>query len=436
MQFTPQSLNNLPESSGVYLFKDKNGSILYIGKAKNLKKRVSSYFRNKIDFNPKIASLIKHIETISIIEVESEFEALLLEAKLIRKLRPKYNIVWKDDKHYIYIKITTEKFPRIIFGRKEDDTRAIFFGPFPSSHIVKDILSFLRQIFPYCNQKRTIKRPCFYTHIGLCDPCPAEIEKFKDEEYRRKKLEYLNNIRQIKLLLSGRLPKVRNYLNARMKHYSDKNEFENAASYRNKLQHLDYLIHNYHPAEVYIENPYLIKDIRKEGLEQLQKILVPYFPDLCKTIRIECYDISTIFGKHSAGSMVTFIGGKPEKKYYRHFRIKFKNTPDDFAMLSEVMKRRLSHPEWGLPDLLVIDGGKPQLAVLLKVLKNYGKIIPIIGLAKEYEKLVIPENGSFVRLKLPRNSSSLHLIQRLRDEAHRFAKRYHEMLRLKSLLPR
>jgi len=439
MRFTPESIDKLPESSGVYLFKDQDNLILYVGKAKNLKRRVSSYFNGRIT-DSKTDSLTRLIATISIIQVQSEFEALLLEAKLIKKLKPKYNIAWKDDKHYIYIKITAEKFPRILLARRYDDEKSLFFGPFPSAFAVRDILSFLRRIFPYCNQKRNIKKPCFYTHIGLCNPCPGAILVTKGKKYDEMRVEYLNNIRQIKLILAGKSQKVKNYLLKIMKFYAKRNEFEKAALYKSKLENLLYLVNDYHPPQSYIENPNLSQSLFQKETSELLLLLAPYFPKLEKRahegesgLRIECYDISNISGKQAAGSMVTFINGKPDKKYYRHFRIRLKNTPDDFAMLQEVMRRRLSHPEWKLPDLFVIDGGKPQLLALKKVLANFGVDTPLIGLAKEYETLVVCHDHSFTRIRLPRASNTLHLVQRLRDEAHRFAHRYHEMLRLKNL---
>jgi excinuclease ABC subunit C len=439
MRFTPKSIDKLPEASGVYLFRDQNNFILYVGKAKNLKRRVSSYFNGR-ETDSKTDSLTPLVATISIIEVQSEFEALLLEAKLIKKLKPKYNIAWKDDKHYIYIKITAEKFPRILLARRHDDVKSLFFGPFPSTTAVRDILSFLRRIFPYCNQKRNIKRACFYTHIGLCSPCPGVIMNAKDKEYDEMHLEYLANIRQIKLILSGKSQKVKIYLLKSMKFYAKRNEFEKAALYKSKLANLLYLVNDYHPPQSYIENPNLSKSLFQKETSELLLLLTPYFPKLGKMVdeeksklRIECYDISNISGKQAAGSMVTFIGGKSDKRYYRHFRIRLKNTPDDFAMLQEVMRRRLSHPEWKLPDLFVIDGGKPQLLALKKILANFGVDTPLIGLAKEYEELIVCHDESFTRIRLPRASAALHLTQRLRDEAHRFAHRYFEMLRLKNL---
>ncbi len=435
MQFNLSSIEKLPDSAGVYLFKDLKGVILYVGKAKNLKKRVASYLRDVSNFDSKTAILVKKISKISIIKVESEFEALLLEAKLIKELQPKYNNIWKDDKHYIYLKITSEEFPRILFSRKEDDLKATYFGPFPRSSIVKEVLTLIRKIFPYCTQNRNIKKPCFYTHLNLCNPCPAQIIQLKGDLRRKKKIEYLRNIKHIKMLLSGKLVKIRKYLKKEMKRYSEKNEFEKAALFRNKLQHLEYLTHDYHPIEAYLENPQLLMEVREKEEEELMFILSPYFPNLRKIKRIECYDISNISGKQAVGSMVVFINGEPEKKFYRRFRIKSKDTPHDVAMIGEVLKRRLLHTDWGIPDLLVVDGGKPQLSAVLNILREFKNEIPAIGLAKEYEEIVIFQKKSFRKLRLPKDNPALHLIQRLRDEAHRFARSYHEMLRLKSLLP-
>lgn len=425
-----KELNKLSQLSGIYKFIDNNGTTLYIGKAINLKKRVASYFQKK-PLDKKTENLIKQITRIDTIEVQSEFEALLLEAKLINTVKPKYNVIWKDDKHYIYIKITKEEFPRILFARKPEQKDGIYFGPFPSKLIVTDLLHYLRPIFPYCTQPRHVKKACFYTHIGLCNPCPANIKKLSGEEYREARNLYLKNIRQIKSLLSGSINPVRKYLIKQMENASKSNDFELAANYRDKIETLEYLIHNYHPAQEYIDNPQLSVLLWNKERDELRDLLAPYFALTNSVEKIECYDISNISGKLGAGSMVTFRKGLPDKNYYRRFQIRSKNKPDDFAMLSEIMRRRLNHPEWELPDVFVIDGGKPQLIALMKVLKNYKINIPLIGLAKEQEEIVIPHQNTFIKLKLPSRSSALALVLRLRDEAHRFAHKYHEYLRAK-----
>ena len=219
-----------------------------------------------------------------------------------------------------------------------------------------------------------------------------------------------------------------------MKFYSLREEYEEAAKYRDKLDSLEYLVTRYQPAEAYLENPALFTQNLKLEAYELSTILKNYFDKINIIRRIECYDISNIMGKLATGSMITFIDGVPDKNYYRRFRIRISGKPDDFAMLTEVMTRRLLHKDWQLPDLFVIDGGKPQLIALKKVLLQFKVSLPIIGLAKHEEEFVIPVKNSFTRIKLPKDAHALHLIMRLRDEAHRFAHKYHTLLRLKNLL--
>lgn len=433
MKFALASLNLLPETAGVYQFCDREDSILYIGKAKNLKKRVVSYFHNKKELDSKTASLVAKTAFINVIPVASEFAALLLEAKLIKTHQPKYNVIWKDDRHYIYIKITKEEFPRVLLSRSETEKNATFFGPFPSTKIVKDILIYLRRGFPYCTQNPRIKRKCFYTHLGLCNPCPAEIRKKTDQQFQKEKRQYLKTIKQLKTLLQGQIEKVQHYLQTQMADFAKREDFEQAAAFRERLVRLNYLIHQYQPLDSYIENPLLTTQTWDYEQKNLSEILNNYFTQLNLLKKIECYDISCIFGKLAVGSMVTFIDGQPAKNFYRRFRIKTKTAKSDFTMLKEIMERRLNHSEWPMPDLIVIDGGQPQLEVLKGVLTEMQLDIPMIGIVKRSEELVIPVTGDFVRLKLPSHSPALHLIQRIRDEAHRFAHNYHEHLRLRYL---
>lgn len=424
---------SLPEVSGVYQFYSRDKKILYIGKAKNVRKRVSSYFLQTKDKDTKTQSLVSQIVFIRYIQVLSEYEALLLEARLIRRYTPKYNVIWKDDKHYIYIKITKEEFPRILFARK-NETDGYYFGPFPSSHTVKEVLQLIRTIIPYCQQSPLYKKACFYTHIGLCHPCPGKIKQLRGEEYKTGKKEYRNNILHIKRLLSGASNTVEKFLQSQMLFYSQKQDYENAAFYRDKLSKLNFLTQEYIPIERYLYNPNSAKQSFDNESKELASLLKPYFEYVTVIRSIECYDISNISGKYATGSLVTFRNGQSDKTLYRRFRIHTKYTPDDFAMLTEVMNRRLKHKEWKLPDLMVIDGGKPQLIAMQKVFSSLSFSTAYIGLAKRNEEIVIPSADKFIHLRLPGRSHALQLIQRIRDEAHRFAHSYHEHLRLKGLI--
>ena len=434
ISFTSDNINHLPQTPGIYKFFDIKGKLLYIGKAKNLKKRVASYFYHQSNLDSKTFNLIKKIYSIFVIEVQSEFEAILLEAKLIKKYQPKYNLICKDDKHYIYIRITNEEFPKVFYSRKENEGEVILFGPFPSVRIVREILTLIRSIIPFCSQKENINKRCFYSHLGLCNPCPADIKKTSGQEYKIKSKEYLKNIRQIKTFLSGNINQIRKYLYALMFQAANKNKFEEAAIFRKKLQNLHYLLKSYHPLEEYIQNPDLIAGIKEKESHELALILRKYFNNISQVNKIECYDISNLSGKWATGSMITFVNGDPDKSRYRRFKIKSTDQPNDFAALSEVVRRRLRHKEWSLPDLWVIDGGKPQLTALKKILSQTELNIPMIGLAKKEEEFVIPHNNTYDKIKLPPASPALHLIMRVRDEAHRFAHKYHTYLRLKYLI--
>lgn len=432
MLIFPDQLHKLPHLSGIYKFYSTEENLLYVGKAKDLKIRVHSYFKDQSEDLKKI-KLVEQIHHIEIIPVSSEFEALLLEARLINENQPKYNVLWKDDKHYIYIQITKEEFARILYARKID-TGGDFFGPFPSSKIVKELLSYLRAIFPFCTQKVNPKRGCFYSHLGLCSPCPSEIKKSTGDTYSTLKKIYKQNINTIKRILEGKIGKVRILLTKEMNQFSDKQEYEKAAILRDKIGALDYMLNQRNRADSYIEDPKFLETVVKKEQEELIFKLQPYFPKLYKLNHIECYDISNISGKLATGSMVTFVNGKPDKNLYRKFRIKYVHKPNDFEMLKEILTRRLKHEEWKFPDMIIIDGGRPQLMAIQKGLHNFQLKIPMIALAKRYEEVVVPVASNFMKLRLTENSPALHLVKRIRDEAHRFAHAYHLHLRLKNLL--
>lgn len=429
-----KSYHAVPEQPGVYEFISSSKEVIYIGKAINLKRRVSSYFQNR-NHDPKTAIFVPKIKYIKFTCVNYEFEALLLESKLIGLNQPKYNVIWKDDKRYIYIKITQDEYPRVLLSRRDIDTGAYFFGPFPSASIARDIIKNIREIFPFCTQDIRVKKNCFYTHLDLCNPCPAEIKKLPLNLQTAKKRIYQKNIYGIIKLLNGNLKDVSELLIAQMKNHADNYDFENAALFRDKLKNLDYLMKFYSAADLYIENPLYINEVwQKEQLELID-VLKPFYPLLTSIKHIECLDISNTSGVLSVGAIVTFLNNKPDKKLYRRFHMNLQNKIDDFNLLSEMLQRRLKHREWNLPDLILVDGGKPQVITLQKVLNSLRIKLPIIGLAKQYEKIVVKNKyNKIIYISLPRNSKALHLLQRIRDEAHRFAHKYHTMLRLKNLI--
>ena len=428
-----EKIRMLPQSPGVYLFRNSKKQVIYVGKSVHLRSRVRSYFqKNALDI--KVLRMVKHTSSINHVVTNTELEALILEAYLIKSYKPFFNSMLKDDKRYLYIKITTnEEYPRILTSRKEDDPTCVYFGPYPSSRAVIDVLKIVRKVFPYCTQGGTGKRRCFYAHLLLCNPCPADIKKLTGEEKDKQKKKYRRNIKNIIDILSGKGKKVRKRLEILMKNYSVKEEYEQAGEAKRQLFQLNY-ISKYQSRGI---RKYLDSvdqdDNRLSAGEDLIQILKKHYP-LTEISRIEGYDISNTQGKNPTGSMVVFDNGEPSKKNYRRFKIAKGNTPDDPGMMSEMLERRLRHVEWTYPDVLMVDGGKPQVGVALTLLNRLNIKIPVVGLAKKFEKVVIMDNGKFVELEIPPTSSALQLLQRLRDEAHRFANNYHKKLRAKSYI--
>jgi len=438
-----EKLNNLPNVPGVYKFFDETGVVIYVGKAKNLKNRVRSYFRVKHDDDTKTKALVENIRDLEYIEVSTELEALILEEKLVKKFQPKYNILLKDDKSFLYIVIRPDKvkkddseinFPVVFSARKTDlKDGDIYFGPYPRSEVVRYVLRTLRKILPFrdCSKSKfrnyqKMGQPCLYGHIGLCQaPCIGNLTQ-KD---------YLKDISKIKRFLDGNFRKIIDEVATEMKEESKKENFEKAAKLRDIIKKFEYLTINTSKIDSFVENPLLIEDIISASLDNLIK----YFPNLTEyPERIECYDISNISGKEATASMTVAINGRLTNSEYRRFKIKVKDTPDDFEMMREVLRRRfkraLLEDSWKLPNLIVLDGGKGQLSAGLSVLNEMGLDVAMISIAKKEEILIYERGGEFHEVKLPKTDESLKLIQRLRDEAHRFAKKYHHELRLKKLL--
>ncbi|MFW9875806.1 MAG: excinuclease ABC subunit UvrC [Candidatus Thorarchaeota archaeon] len=545
---------SLPNEPGVYLFADKEGSIIYIGKAVNLRKRVNQYFLKTSYIDPfyeeKIKELVSKVHSIEFIVTENEKEALLLEYVQIKKHLPRYNVIMRDSKSYPWVGIFySEDFPRIRVLRNPEkfSQENLFLGPYTDKKEIVRILRDLRKIFPYCSCKKPIKRrkrPCLYYQLKLCPgPCFTEITK---EEYQ-------DNIKKIELFLKGETSQLKHEIEEKMNKAAREQEFEVAAFWRNKLEDIDHATDEQHVFFDYESNKDIIgysSDLNflamviihiREGriinknsfdfdlreklvhkdeifssiLEQYyqdiktklpEAIIVPeikenlnviinYLKDIKNDIQIrtpideyetglirianknakviiqqqsqmeqfkldetefrktvlreakerlnlpkepriiEGFDISNIEGKDATGSMVYFLEAKPYNKNYRHFKIRIKSTPDDVAMMKEVLERRYSmllKRNLELPDLIIVDGGKGQLNIGVSVLQELGLKIPIIGLAKKYEEIYIPNKKE--PIVLPKNSPLLKLIQRIRNEAHRFAVRLHKKQRKKRMV--
>ncbi len=534
----PEDLKYLPLSSGVYIMKDKDEKVLYVGKAKSLRKRVVSYTRPR---DPKTRALSERIKEVEFVITSSDEEAMLLENNLIKKHWPPFNVRLVDDENYPYIKITDEKYPRILKVYRVRGEKGEYFGPFPHGSAVDSTVKAIRKIFPIrsCNIKISAEKeitPCLLYHIGLCSaPCEHKISQ-KD---------YMKMVNALKLFLKGEGASVVEKLRREMENAKNNLDFERAIIYRDELNGILSILEkqrvvtnkniSFDAIAVEVESPYscivrvsvrngrvvstypfvmeipgeitkkellekflflypfhaqsgkvyvsdvsvnrkalenfltdsnnrVVKIIKAKGkvqkevlslarenatahlknyierhielkekklLEEVQKTLgLSQLP-----VRIEGYDISNISGTDSVGSMVVFTNGKPDRKEYRHFKIKYTKGPDDFAMLEEVLTRRFSEGEGfssAFPNLILIDGGKGQLEVALKIKKFYNILVDVISIAKKEELIFVEGRKDFLRLK--EDSPVLQLVQRVRDESHRFAKSYFEKLHLKRIV--
>ncbi len=407
------SVSKLPAAVGVYALAGKN-SILYIGKAVNVKKRVQSHLARR---NYKDGLFADEVSRVGYILTDSEIEALLLEAELIKRLKPKYNTVWRDDKNFFYVGISREQCPRVFLTHQTDDKEKVrYIGPFVEGKALKKTLRFLRKIFPYYTVRKHPPRPCTWCHLGLC-PGPEPDKK-----------AYQQNINNLTAVLKGRRSSVIKKLRKEMAASSRKQEYEMASSLRDRIASLESVMANAHIIEEKKEQTLDWKKTERE----LRKI----FRLKKKIERMEGYDVSNIQGQKATGSMVTFEKGEPNKDLYRKFRIRMEARPNDTAMIKEVLRRRLNHREWKLPEIILIDGGKAQLNAAVEVRDSLPRAqkLKIAALAKRNNDLYLEGRRKSLALEeLPRGI--FNLILRLRDEAHRFALAYHKKLRAKSIAP-
>lgn len=546
-----EQIKLVPTQPGCYLYYDKEGTIIYVGKAKNLKRRVYSYFHKQHE-SPKTNILVSQIEKLEYIITDSEVEALILESHLIKQHKPKYNILLKDDKKYPYFLITDEDFPRIQVVRKKNlnPDKGRFYGPYTDVGAMYATLDFLKRLFPLkqCKTPKFTNRPCLYYHIGKClAPCQGKVTP---EEYQKL-------IQQVELFLSGKQSELLKQIQVQMQKYAETEQFEKAAKMRDSYLDLQktlerqkvvyentklnediiaviyedgilaivimmvregrlidkkdftYFVDNVDKTEYFetffrdyytnlkLEFPDRIisKDLEEVGEKELyqdwlkilsgKKVAISYGKGKYKELyelalknatnllenaklkkmaqirddfnevgsylaeklqltnfpnRIECYDISHIQGTNTVASMVVFQNGLPKKTAYRKFKIKStEGKPDDFLSMKEVLSRRLSRlgePKWEKPDLIIIDGGKGQLSSVMQIVEEMGiKVgkggIDFVSLAKREEEVFLPNQSDSILL--PRDSNALYLIQRIRDEAHRFAITFHRDLRSKKL---
>ncbi|PIP84139.1 MAG: excinuclease ABC subunit C [Elusimicrobia bacterium CG_4_9_14_3_um_filter_62_55] len=424
---------HLPHAPGVYLMRDASLEVLYVGKAKDLHKRVSQYFNpNRPD--PKTQQLVPLIRKIDYIACESEREALIWERRLIHRHQPFFNVLWKDDKSYPFVKLSLdEEFPRLRVVRVKKRDGAKYFGPYPKITPVRSLLRGLwkRQLFPLrpCDFSFSSQKPlapakiksCLYYHTGECPaPCAGKIST---PAYRR-------IAENAALFFEGRYARLKRAFQTQMRAASKKLDYERSAQLRDNVEALEHMGERVRYREV---RPGRVAQRLDESsaVTELQKALsLPHPPH-----RIECFDISHLFGKEPVASMVAFAGGRPDKSSYRRFRVRTVTGIDDFASMAEVVGRRykrLLDEQTPLPDLVLVDGGKGQLEAARKALDAVRAKIPLASLAKREEEVFLVGRKDSIRL--PADSPALHLLQRLRDEAHRFAVTFTRKNRTKRLL--
>lgn len=543
-----EKLATLPTRPGCYLYKDKNGTVIYVGKAINLRNRVRSYFQKSANLTPKVRRLVSHIQDLEYIVTDSELEALVLECSLIKKHQPHYNVRLRDDKQYPYLCLTTsEPFPRLMLTRRVRQDNHRYFGPYPNSRAVYATMEVINRLFPLiaCGKSfdgKPVQSPCLYYHMGQClAPCAGLAEK----------AEYLSAVRDVTDFLEGRQEEIVKKLRGQMETAAENLEFERAARLRDQVRGVEEVLQRQKVITTelidqdviavvedttglngacvqmfYIrggkligQNHFLVEGAGEESQSQIvqefvkqyyqtasfipQEILLPCdldeitivqswlrqkkgrkvevqvpargdkkrliematenavhaldqikadlharlgnteraLQELAETLglsdpplRIECYDISNTQGQNPVASMVVCERGQMAKSEYRRFKIKWHGeTPDDYAMMREVITRRLQeakaeNPKFiRLPDLLIVDGGRGQVSVAAQAMAETGIAVPLAGLAKQFEHLFLPNEPDPVIL--PRTSQALYLVQRIRDEAHRFANSYQARLR-------
>ena len=433
MAFDIEKLKELPGEPGVYLYKNKAGKIIYVGKAAILKNRVRQYFQKSRTPDPKTDALVAEIADLDWITVETELDALFLEAELIRRYKPRYNILLRDDKSSGFIRVDyNSPHPTVTVTRRPLDDGAKYFGPYFSVHSIKKALLYLRRAFPFSTHTGTIpRRACLQYHLGLCPGL---------EENKTSLQDYRANLRKLMQYFKGERKVLITQVEKDMLSCAKKSQFEEAARYRKQLFALRGLT-----KQIVFSDKEFIDLSKDEGMAGLAALLgLPTPPR-----RIEGYDISHMSGTDTTASMVVFTNGMPDKAQYRKFKMRIPGN-DDFAHMNEAICRRLSEKnvkQWGLPDLFLIDGGKGQLSAAITA-RNAANMqhIPMIGLAKREEEIVIHNTeslteysgldtqggqtpGDFTMVLLPVASHTVKLLQRIRDESHRFAVSYHTVLK-------
>ncbi|HYG83569.1 MAG TPA: excinuclease ABC subunit UvrC [Verrucomicrobiae bacterium] len=430
-----EKLKTLPRSPGVYFHKSKTGEIIYVGKAAVLKNRVRQYFQSKRDMDIKTLALVAEINDTDWITTESEIDALFLESEMVKRYKPRFNILLRDDKSQLFVRINMkDAYPYVSFTRGPADDGADYYGPYYNAAAVRKALQYLRKVFPYSTHAVMPKRVCLQYHIGLCPG--VEEQKVSSSDYKQ-------SLRKLIRYLKGERKALMQELERDMKNAATEHNFELAAALRNKLNNLKEL-----QRRIMFGDAEFLDISKDQALVGLQELL--HLSQIPR--RIEGYDISHMSGTNNVASMVVATNGLADKAEYRKFKMRLPGN-NDFAHMHETLSRRFSgrHLDWPTPDLLLIDGGKGQLDAALRALEEKSLTIPAIGLAKREEEIIVHKtrsNVEFVRqsdslpvgtfvgesddffvIRLPKDSHIVKLLQRIRNESHRFAVSYHSTLK-------
>jgi len=405
-------IKGCPQTPGVYLIKNKSGKPVYIGKARSLRSRLTTHFGPAYHPDYKERMIRKEAAKIGIIQTATEAEALLLEASLIKEHRPKYNKELKDDKSYPFLKITDEKFPRLLVVRGRKSDGSIYFGPYTNAGLLREAVSLLRRLFPMRTCTPMPDKVCLMFHIGQCrGPCVGHMSE----------KEYAQMVKELVYFLEGKRDALVRTLSRRMKEASRDRHYELARTYRDQMRALAAVAVKQAPSQ-------------DEGtvLLQMQRVLkLSRYP-----ARIEAFDISNISGKNPVGSMVVFDNGKPKRSEYRKFKIKTVAGVNDYDMMREVVRRRyerLLNEKKPLPDLVLIDGGRGHLSSAKEELDRVNlSDLDLVSIAKQHEYLYkMARPNPYV---LPQDSPVLQLLRHVRDEAHRFAISFYRKLHRKEMV--
>ena len=456
-------LSRLPHLPGVYLFYDGAGKLLYVGKSGSLRSRVQSYFRADFAvYNAAKQAMIPQSFKIKHRVTDSEIEALILEAALIKKLKPKFNRLMRDDKSYRWVAITRDVFPKIFLTHQPKTNQLIsyklkasYIGPFTQGLALKDALYALRRIFPYCTCKTLHRRPCLNAQVGKCPghccalatrgsvpPLAGTALPFRSSELSEGRpafvaeadtsaewarrvpatvREYGENIKNLKKVLTGGKRALVRRFEKEMAQAAASRQYERAAQLRNLVHALNTFMNHRHVIRVGSAKHVLAPEKPKTALLNFDPLTLN---------RVECYDISNLQGRQATASMVVFALGEPLKSEYRRFKIRLKQTPDDYAMLREALGRRLKHLEWPRPDLILIDGGIGQRGAVSALVEKIRPPVILVSLAKREEILYTSstlQTGGVPLKNLPESWANFFMF--IRDEAHRFALKYHRYLR-------